>query len=710
VAALKDNSFQAIPVTAEQHFVLHLFAAIWQTMQHLHHLGRRTGVSLDDVFQDYPFLGDYFAEMRSFMPENLAWEDASRWWRTEITSWESASTTHLPLRAIAAELQLPFSLRVALILIGLVEEDSRFGTLYGDLQRPLAARRPALELIGRLVMDPGEPALSEPWSIVRPLLRGGLVQVVDQQAARSEWLLQVPPPLWEAVRNADAVPAWEGLRYQRSDELPRFEDLVYPRGFVEQLERLPTVLGQGGSRVLVLRGDPGSDPLEVTGAVARRMGRGLFEVPLSGLDADQRQQLGPLASLWNALPVLRCEPDPGETVFLPQVTAYDGPICLVLGQAGGLDSKLVSETITLTLPVPDPPLRARRWKQALGDRPCEDLATISDRFRLSHGFISQVARVAAAYASLDGRHAVSVTDVQTACRSLNRQLLDALADPLPGTGCWDDLVVTASTENKLAELQRRCRFREQLLPTLGPAFAENCTCGVRALFTGPSGTGKTLATRILAAALGMDLYRVDLAAVVNKYIGETEKNLHRILSRAEALDVILLLDEGDALLGRRTEVRSANDRYANLETNYLLQRLEHYQGIVIVTSNLGDNIDPAFQRRMDIVVPFFSPQAQERLQIFRRHLPETNAIDPAYLHRVATRCSLNGGQIRNAVLHASVLALEQPSMVCDEHVEQALRSEYRKAGATFALDRSTNDGNGHGGLANFVSALQEDKR
>ncbi len=126
--------------------------------------------------------------------------------------------------------------------------------------------------------------------------------------------------------------------------------------------------------------------------------------------------------------------------------------------------------------------------------------------------------------------------------------------------------------------------------------------GVRALFTGASGTGKTLAATVLGSRLGLDVYRLDLAAVVNKYIGETEKNLHRVLTTAEELDVVLLIDEGDSLLGRRTEVRNANDRYANLETNYLLQRLEHYRGIVVVTTNAADHIDPAFQRRMDVVV------------------------------------------------------------------------------------------------------------
>ena len=210
-------------------------------------------------------------------------------------------------------------------------------------------------------------------------------------------------------------------------------------------------------------------------------------------------------------------------------------------------------------------------------------------------------------------------------------MLDSLAERVTGGGAWSQLVVGAATLDKLRELEQRCLYRERLLRHLGPAFNANGNRGVRALFSGSSGTGKTLAARILAAELGMDLYRVDLASVINKYIGETEKNLHRVLARAEELDVILLLDEGDALLGQRTDVKSSNDRYANLETNYLLQRLESYQGIVLVTTNAAQNIDSAFQRRMDVVVNFVPPAVDDRWAIWQLHLPADNAVHPDYL-------------------------------------------------------------------------------
>jgi SpoVK/Ycf46/Vps4 family AAA+-type ATPase len=208
----------------------------------------------------------------------------------------------------------------------------------------------------------------------------------------------------------------------------------------------------------------------------------------------------------------------------------------------------------------------------------------------------------------------------------------------------------------------------------------------------------------------MDLYRVDLAAVINKYIGETEKNLHRVLSTAEDLDVVLLLDEGDALLGSRTEVRSANDRYANLETNYLLQRLESYQGIVLITTNAAENIDSAFQRRMDVAINFTAPQAEERWHIWQLHLPLAHAVEPLALERIAARCAMTGGQIRNAAQLATLLAMDNPFGVLTEaHLEQAVDSEYRKAGATSPLAQRSSNGSRtarpRGGVAALVDVM-----
>jgi SpoVK/Ycf46/Vps4 family AAA+-type ATPase len=196
---------------------------------------------------------------------------------------------------------------------------------------------------------------------------------------------------------------------------------------------------------------------------------------------------------------------------------------------------------------------------------------------------------------------------------------------------------------------------------------------------------RPLAARLLAAVLEKDLYRVDLSSIVNKYIGETEKNLERVLSRAEELDVILLFDEGDALLTQRTGVSNANDRYANLETNYLLQRLESFDGILVVTTNAGDRIDAAFERRMDVVVEFQPAQAAERWALWQLHLPASHTIAPDFLDELASRCVLSGGQIRNAVQHAVLQAMPRGRGLDAALLEAAVRREYRKAGAVCPL-------------------------
>jgi SpoVK/Ycf46/Vps4 family AAA+-type ATPase len=306
---------------------------------------------------------------------------------------------------------------------------------------------------------------------------------------------------------------------------------------------------------------------------------------------------------------------------------------------------------------------------------------------MTGGNIRRAAGLARSAAALAGGEEVTEADVLQAGQALHGQLLDTLAERVAPGGRWDDLAVDGATAAELRLLESRCRHRERLHELVGPALAGRLNPGVRALFTGPSGTGKTLAARLLASALGLDLYRLDLSTVVNKYLGETEKNLSRVFARAEEADVALLLDEGDALLTQRTAVQTANDRYANLETNYLLQRLESFEGILIVTTNAGERIDRAFRRRMDVVVEFRAPEPLERWAIWQLHLPPVHAVEQPLLEEVASRCALTGGQIRNAVLHASLLALSDGGTVLAEHVVEAIRREYRKAGEICPLVR-----------------------
>jgi len=711
--------FAQVPKTAAGHFALCLYGAILELLVHMQRLGELSGTPLNTTIRRYPFLDRYLDEIRRELPDRLAWPEAVGWWREQLAHRErSLPRTRLPLRDLLVDGGLDADARSAFLLVGLVEEDSRFGTLFAELSAPLAHRRPTLELVGQILGGTGAPIGTGAMTLCRDLLGAGYLEIVDDRAPRAEWVLRVPPLLWDAARGEreGLAPGWCRLH---GDAATSLDELLLPPELIERLARLPALtlrsgpgrLGEasGGVRALVLRSLPGNDLTALAGAVAQLFGRSLIEVDSGHAGAEEPlRRLGPLATLTHGLPFLSCDLTPGETVPMPGLDGYGGLVVIALGPEGGLATQEGTATLTLEVPPPDLALRRLLWQRSLGEAGAADVDAIAERHQLGGGYIRRAAAIARDRAALDGRAQVTPDDAREATRALGRQLLDSLAVPLTADGDWGQLVCGPGTSAKLAELQRRCRHRERLLDHLGPGFRRNANRGVRALFTGASGTGKTFAVRILAAELGMDLYRVDLAAVVNKYIGETEKNLHRVLSRAEALDVVLLLDEGDALLGGRTEVRTANDRYANLETNYLLQRLEGYQGIVVVTTNLGDNIDSAFQRRMDVVVPFLLPRAEERWRILDLHLPDDHAVPVALLDRIANSCQLSGGQLRNAALHASLLALDEGAgVVAAHHLEAAIGSEYRKAGAAHPLGVQASRRGRHGGVEGFIGALAE---
>jgi SpoVK/Ycf46/Vps4 family AAA+-type ATPase len=323
----------------------------------------------------------------------------------------------------------------------------------------------------------------------------------------------------------------------------------------------------------------------------------------------------------------------------------------------------------LDLNLPDVAERGLHWQRALGGR--EPDAELLD-LRLPRGTLHRVARrLAPDTADVLGAVIGAIADE-------GRHALEGIAQAVPVAAAEETLALPDDTQRDFDALLLRCRHRDRLSATLPAAFRSSG--GVRALFKGPSGTGKTLAARHLAATLRRPLYRVDLAATVSKYIGETERNLERVFEAAESLDIVLLLDEGDALLAGRTGVSNATDRYANLETNYLLQRLEHYSGVLVVTTNAADRIDTAFARRMDVSIDFPLPDASTRLALWDAHLGPQHAVPDALLQRVALRCALAGGQIRNAALHAALLAIDKRRALDAGHLQAALEREYRKAG------------------------------
>jgi hypothetical protein len=334
--------------------------------------------------------------------------------------------------------------------------------------------------------------------------------------------------------------------------------------------------------------------------------------------------------------------------------------------------------------VPPAEERERLWALALGDAALA--AELGGRYRHGSGRIAHLGRLAQHRAALDRRPQPSRDDVLAASWSGEGAGLDALAQPLPEPIPDAALVVPEGLREQLQTLLLRCRTREALARGLGASLTARYRPGVRALFVGPSGTGKTLAAGWLATRLGLPLYRVDLASVTSKYIGETEKNLAQLLARAEQAEVVLLFDEADSIFGKRTDVKEANDRFANAQTNYLLQRIESFDGIALLTSNSRSRFDAAFARRLDLVIDFPPPGPEERRRLWASHLGEGHGLSQRQLNQLAVAADLCGGDIRNAVLTAAVHAREAGRPVEHADVLRGLAVEYRKLGRQLPLE------------------------
>jgi hypothetical protein len=264
-----------------------------------------------------------------------------------------------------------------------------------------------------------------------------------------------------------------------------------------------------------------------------------------------------------------------------------------------------------------------------------------------------------------------------ACRIQSRPQLDDLAQRIEPSAGWDDLVLPEAQMAILQQIVAQVKHRHTVYEDWGFSSRNGRGLGISALFAGGSGTGKTMAAEVLSNALRLDLYRIDLSTVVSKYIGETEKNLRRVFDAAEGGGAILLFDEADALFGRRSEVKDSHDRYANIEVSYLLQRMEAYRGLAILTTNMKDALDNAFLRRIRFVVQFPFPVAAQRAEIWRRIFPRqtpTAGLD----YEKLSRLNIAGGNIRNIALSAAFLAADRAEPVSMSHVLRAARSEYAK--------------------------------
>ncbi|TNJ35431.1 ATP-binding protein [Arenimonas terrae] len=329
-----------------------------------------------------------------------------------------------------------------------------------------------------------------------------------------------------------------------------------------------------------------------------------------------------------------------------------------------------------TVDKPEPNEQKRLWQQALGAGASHlngTLDALSGQFRMSARRIGGVA--ASLPTDTDDAEAVSDgSEIWAACRRFGHEQLDDLAQRIEPTATWEDLVLPTGQQNTLRQIAAHLRQKTRVFEQWGFGRQGQRGLGVSALFCGESGTGKTLAAEVLANELKLDLYRIDLSAVVSKYIGETEKNLRRVFDAAEDSGAILLFDEADALFGKRSEVKDSHDRYANIEVSYLLQRMEAYRGLAVLTSNMKASLDRAFQRRLRFIVNFPFPDSALRESIWRRAFPRQAPVEGLDYAKLA-RLNLPGGNIRNIALNAAFLAAELGEPLRMSHLLRAAQSE-----------------------------------
>ena len=444
-------------------------------------------------------------------------------------------------------------------------------------------------------------------------------------------------------------------------------------------------------RVINLCGDDAQGAEDIAASAAAGLGLHLLRIrsedlPLGAAELDSFITLWEReAALLPAALLVQCA-DHGVARSVHMLTERLGARLLVASR-DPLPLRLAPSTFEVHKP--DAAEQKRLWQAALGvDAGALDAALdgVAMQYRLSaQGIAAAGTQVSEAIAA--GEAAESA--LWATCRRHSGRRLDELAQRIPPNAGWGDLVLPATQIGALHQIAAQVRQRKRVYHDWGFGRGQARGLGIAALFCGESGTGKTLAAEVLATELHLDLYRIDLAGVVSKYIGETEKNLRRVFDAAEDSGAVLLFDEADALFGKRSEVKDSHDRYANIEVSYLLQRMEAYRGLAILTTNLKSALDPAFQRRLRFVVHFPFPDAEQREAIWRRAFPAnlpSTGLDYARLSQLHA----TGGNVRNIALNAAFLAAEEARSLTMGHLLSAARAESAK------LDRPLSSGETRG--------------
>ncbi|MFH1217127.1 MAG: AAA family ATPase [Pseudomonadota bacterium] len=627
------------------------------------------------------------------------------------------------LPALAAMFGLS-PLEVQMIVICLAPElERKYDTIYAFLQDDITRKKPSIDLILDLLAETRE----EKWTMRRLLVSGSRLQ-------RSGILEHVPDPnspsgssdLARFLRLDPRIVAFilgdNGLDSRLSGTCrtivpditlsevavappvkTRLRNLAMP--FIKREE------GSDNKTFFSLHGPEGCGKMHLALAICEEI-----QCPLLYLDAlllpddsSARERILALAFREGLLTRSIIYLDNIDTLFsdddpirlfkkIEQTALSYGWLVFMAGEKPWNPQHLRENIVfhAIEVPTPEVDLREKCWQAALQKHGCkaerEWSKTLAQRFQLTPGAIQNAVRAGVGVARSEGRgKRASLADFSQSCRSQSSHNLGKLAVRAEIRCHWSDIVLPEEKIDLLKELCGQVKHRYTVFNEWGFAGRISRGRGLSALFSGPPGTGKTLAAEIVAAELELDLYKIDLAGVVSKYIGETEKNLSRIFREAERSNAILFFDEADALFGKRTEVKDAHDRYANIETSYLLQKMEEYEGMVILATNLRANMDEAFTRRIRFIVEFPFPDKTLRARMWEAHFPpEAPRAEDMDYDFLAEQFQVAGGNIRNIAVNSAFMAAEDNCPISMTHVMRAVKREFAKIGKLWTQKTPSN--------------------
>jgi AAA+ superfamily predicted ATPase len=585
------------------------------------------------------------------------------------------------------------------ILICLAPEvDVSYGRLYAYLQDDITRPHPSLDLLLNLLCPDvtAKIAARAQFAPDAPLIRHHLLELFNETTtAHPFWpnqSLRLDGRITRFLLDGDEVDGrlQPYARYQTSD--------FGKQGLLEKSDvftQLHNLLTNQDDLILYFQGNEGTGRRETAVALSHHLHRPLLEIngtqlaakvdefPLLARLAVREAQLQTAVLYWSGFDALLADDKTHQRETLLELFAEYKGVTIVAGTAvWEPTSPLPIPFFRLPFALPTADERLACWQESLPDASL-DLRELAHKFRLGRTQIRAAAATArnrATWRQSDNPQP-TLADLYAACRLHSNQKLAQLAQKIDPHYTWADIVLPPERLAQLRELCDQVTHRARVYDEWGFGRKLALGKGLHVLFTGPPGTGKTMAADIIAGELGLDLYKIDISTVVSKFIGETEKNLAHIFAEAETSNAILFFDEADALFGKRTEVHDAHDRYANLEISYLLQRMEAYEGVTILATNVRKNMDEAFMRRMHFIIEFPFPDAMQRARIWRQMwppaAPRSADVDLTFL---AERVLLAGGNIRNIALAASFLAAADGGTVTMAHLLHAAQREYQKMG------------------------------